>query len=281
MLRNNLLSPLAAFVGSVTLLSSSVLGLAAPANAAAGFNRMVDSPTKFQNIVNEFDAFVSVEGKKVADKIVGARRLDNNKLKLTFDANLTFYFINEGANFRNQLGLSSTGTTQLAPTILFNDISCTQESLKGCSYRWNRDANLAYGTPDGKPLQKGDYYDAGLFKAGTSFDFFLRQDGYNRKSANVWHTQTKDNSDGLQHLMAYEYKDFLVLAFEDQTNGGDKDYNDVVFVADIKRANVKSIPSAATPEPSQWAGIGLAIFLGWRLQRFQKSQSLNNPKDSH
>ncbi len=75
--------------------------------------------------------------------------------------------------------------------------------------------------------------------------------------------------------MAYDYKDYLVLAFEDITKGGDKDYNDVVFVVDIKKENVNAIPSAATPEPTQWAGIALAVFLGWRLQRLQKSQSLN------
>jgi hypothetical protein len=97
MFRNHLLSSLAACVGSLTLLGSSVLGLAAPANAAAGFNRMADSPTDFQSIVNEFDVFANVESKKIDDSIVGARRLDNNRLNLTYDANLTFYFINEGA----------------------------------------------------------------------------------------------------------------------------------------------------------------------------------------
>jgi hypothetical protein len=74
--------------------------------------------------------------------------------------------------------------------------------------------------------------------------------------------------------MAFDYKNYLVLAFEDISYGGDKDYNDVVFAVDIGEANLMQLAtvSAAAPEPTQWAGIGLAILIGWRLQRLQKSQ---------
>ena len=267
MSRNHFLFPLSGLFGGLALLGAT-FGIVDPVQAA-GFERATSSPRAFHSIIDDFNQFAHLESGEIDKLLVDARKLDNNRLNLTYDADITFYFIDEGAIYRTQLGMSSVGTSQNDPTILFNDIACT----KGCSLTGHRDPDLAFGTPDGKALAKGDYFDIGTLKAGTTFDFFLRQDGYNRSEANIWHTVTEQNSDRVQHLMAYDYKDYLVLAFEDRTNGGDKDYNDVIFVVDIKKENVDAIPSAATPEPTQWAGIGLAILLGLRLQRLQKSQS--------
>jgi hypothetical protein len=107
-------------------------------------------------------------------------------------------------------------------------------------------------------------------EAGSSIDFYLHQDGYGKSYANTWYSQTERNSDGIQHLIAYDYKNYLVLAWEDMTNGGDLDYNDVVFVVDIGEANIENIPTAATPEPHEWAAVILVLMLGWKFQGARK-----------
>jgi len=112
----------------------------------------------------------------------------------------------------------------------------------------------------------GDYYNVGTIQAGSSLDFYLRQDGYGRNYANTWYTDAARNSDNMQHLLAYEYQNYLVLGWEDLTGGGDLDYNDVVFVVDIGEANLDNIPTEGAPEPQEWMGVLLLIGLGWKLK---------------
>ncbi len=68
-----------------------------------------------------FQQFVQAES--VALPNSGQFKLDPNKLNLKYDHDVSVYFINEGAGYRNQLAFESTGTTNKSG-LLFNDISC-------------------------------------------------------------------------------------------------------------------------------------------------------------
>jgi len=239
--------------------------------ADVGFNRRSSDPTNpfYQNI-NDFQRFVNGEYNTLNATQVGARQLDASKLNLKFDAEISVFFINEGANYRNQLGVNTTGSTVVNNQILFNDLTCTT----GCQYLGYRAPSNQFGTPDNKPLQIGDYFNLGTVKAGTTLDFFLRQDGYNRPSAQSFYAQPERNSDKLQHLMAYDYNDILVLAWEDMTNGGDKDYNDVVFAVNIGKKNINQISTVggrAVPEPATLVGGFIATAFGWLFKKHRQA----------
>lgn len=57
--------------------------------------------------------------------------------------------------------------------------------------------------------------------------------------------------------MAYEYQDYLVLAWEDIKNGGDLDYNDVVMAVDFGKANLQHLSgdTQSVPEPGTIGGL--------------------------
>jgi hypothetical protein len=58
---------------------------------------------------------------------------------------------------------------------------------------------------------------------------------------------------------------YLVLGFEDLFGGGDRDFNDLLFVVDIGGINVAEL--TATPEPATMASMGAFLGLGWALLR--------------
>lgn len=257
------------FVCGIAILSPMTLAIATPADAfefqtfAEGqadygftFNRASDSPTMFHSVVDEFQQFARTESSEILNSELMLRQLDSSQLRLTYDHNVNVYFINEGANYRNQLGISSIGTTVFDSTLLFEDITCTQN----CIYPAYRSPKNTFGTPDGNPLGIGDYVNLGNIQAGTSLEFFLRGDGYARNNTPTWFTDDSQNVDGLQHAIAYDYKvqqsgDFLILAWEDIYGGGDLDYNDVVVAVELGTANIANITTAGAPEPSTIAGV--------------------------
>ena len=211
-----------------------------------GFNRRSHNANHaFYQKINQFQQFINTEKNSLDASQIGARTLDLNKLHLNFDSKVSVYFINEGAGYRNQLGLQTTGGTVINSKILFNDVTCTSTDCKNPRHF---NPQKPFGLADKQPLQIGDYFHLGKMKAGTKLDFFLRQDGYNKPSAQQFYTQRDRNPDQLQHLIAYDYQDILVLAWEDMTNGGDKDYNDLVFAVDIGKKNIDQIPTLVVPE---------------------------------
>ncbi|MCC5646172.1 DUF4114 domain-containing protein [Nostoc sp. CHAB 5824] len=218
-----------------------------------------------------FQQFVQAES--VALPNSGQVKLDPNKLNLKYDHDVSVYFINEGAGYRNQLAFNATGTTNKSG-LLFNDISCEGAACIG-------------GAWGGNALKLGDGVKVGNITAGTQLDFWLRADGLNRgKSANIFGTETTSNADGLQHAVAYAYNNYILLAFEDlygglhasgidsatgkSNEGSDRDFNDVVVVLDIGEANVKELIGATVPEPSvtlSMFGVGAVSMFGLRRRR--------------
>jgi hypothetical protein len=140
------------FTSLVLGLGVALFGSIGAANAA-GFQRAATNPTDFHKIIGEFQQFARNEREALDLSELGARTLDPTKLKLTYSQDIDIYFINEGAGYRNQLGVTSTGTTNLNQ-IVFPDITCTSPQ---CLYTGYRAPSNKFGTPDNKPLQIGDY----------------------------------------------------------------------------------------------------------------------------
>ena len=112
-------------------------------------------------------------------------------------------------------------------------------------------------TTDVLSLQKssdGIVYNAvaialGLTINHNDFGFYLdTPDG-------VWFSETKYNSDGVDHMVAFNAGDVdsWALAWEDLAGGGDEDYNDFVLLAD------DILPVKSVPEPGILALMGFGL----------------------
>ena len=224
-------------------LGTASLAIAAtlPANAIFSFSdfdfHRYDSPdTEFHTTeyldedgnsmgqgLSAFEQFIHEEASAIDLEQLNARRLDATKLDMIFDIeDLKVYFIHEGAGYRNQLKLTTTGTTN-------------QEGLVFVNASMGNDSEL---------LSPGDYVSLGEVKAGTTLDFALLANAFENSSFYTYYAGDDRNPDNLQHVMAYDYQGYLILAWEDLYEGGDKDYNDIVFAIDIGD-NITVVP----PEP--------------------------------
>ena len=242
------------FATSLLITAAAITGAfsqIAPAAALSSSSSVWDKPQptiygKSQTGFNDapYQKFVQKEGVAIPNS--GQFQLDSSKLGLKYDHNVSAFFINEGAGYRNQLAFTSTGKTK-TEGLLFKDISCAGA---GCVGAWGGDA-----------LKLGDGVKVGEIKGGSQLDFFLRADGLNRKAnATVFGTQTIQNADGLQHLVAYGFdKKYLLLGFEDlygakgatggKNENSDRDFNDAVFLVDIGEKNLNALVKPV-PEPS-------------------------------
>ena len=261
------------FATSLFITAAAITGAfsqIAPAAALSASNSVWDKPqptifSKSQTGFNDapYQKFVQQEGVAIPNS--GQFLLNPSKLGLKYDYNVSAFFINEGAGYRNQLAFTSVGQTK-TEGLLFKDISCEGA---GCVGAWG-----------GNALKLGDSVKVGEIKGGSQLDFFLRADGLNRKAtANVFGTQTSQNADGLQHLVAYGFdKKYLLLGFEDlygaknatggKSENSDRDFNDAVFVIDIGEKNLNSLIKPV-PEPSvtlALVGLGAAGLLLRRRQ---------------
>ncbi|MEH1920400.1 DUF4114 domain-containing protein [Nostoc sp.] len=212
-----------------------------------------ESQTGFKD--TPFQKFVQQESVYLTNS--GQFKLDPSQLKLKSDYDVSVYFINEGASYRNQLAFNATGTTNKSG-LIFKDASCDGV---GCMMGGGINA-----------LKFGDGVDIGNVAGGTQLDFFLKANGLNSSNGNIFGTQTASNADRLQHAVAYAYNNYIILAFEDLYGGlhasgidsatgksnqnSDRDFNDLVVVLDIGEANVKALIGASVPEPS----VTLSIF---------------------
>jgi hypothetical protein len=274
-MKSTFLTPLLAATVSLTGLVTK-----AETASASGFSwdNSWTQPTvlnKSQTGFNDspFQQFVQAEGMAVPNS--GQFKLDPKKLKLKYNHNVSVFFINEGAGFRNQLAFNATGTTNKSG-LLFNDISC---GGTGC-----------LGVGGGSTLNVGDGVNIGNVAAGTQLDFFLRADGLNRgNSGNIFGTQTTSNADKLQHTVAYAYNNYIVMGFEDlygdlrasgvdpltgrQNENSDRDFNDVVVVLDLGKENIDHLIETV-PEPSVTLSMAAIAAIGaLKLRRRQARNS--------
>lgn len=270
-----------ALIAATATLTGLVSKVETASAADFNWNSSWTQPTvynKSQTGFNDtpFQQFVQAES--VALPNSGQFKLDPSKLNLKYDHDVSVYFINEGAGYRNQLAFEATGTTNKSG-LLFNDISCEGD---GCVGGWG-----------GNALKLGDGVKVGNVTAGTQLDLWLRADGLNRgNSANIFGTDTASNADGLQHAVAYAYNNYILLAFEDLygnlyasgvdsatgkwNEGSDRDFNDVVVVLDVGEANVKALIGATVPEPSvtlSMFAVGAVSMFGLRRRRQSRTSN--------
>lgn len=172
-------------------------------------------------------------------------KLDPSKLFLRMQAkeDIRVYFLAEGAGYMNSMGFAFTPAGSSTP---------------GTPYLIYPNASTHHLTrTNDAPVKPGDYVDIGKGGNGWQLDFFLVQDAYNvwknqkvrdpKKFTWFWNDIDK-NGDGIQHVVAFALPDspYVLVGFEDLTGGGDRDYNDCLFVVDI---GIENIPSL-TDDPS-------------------------------
>ncbi|MBD2446423.1 DUF4114 domain-containing protein [Nostoc sp. FACHB-152] len=211
----------------------------------------------FLPLIPQFQALVQKERVGISADKVEAQKLDFTQLFLKQKHNVRVWFINEGASYRNQLAYEAIKGEKYDKGMIFEDVSCNSTRNK-----------CQLGEKDGV-LDIGDFVDLGSFKAGTQLNFLLKADGYSKTSRNgdIYGADASLNPDGLQHLMAWKVGNYLMMGFEDLRKGGDKDYNDTVFVMDFGKNNFKT---AAVPEPSATLpllGLGALGMLKLRRRR--------------
>ncbi|MBW4505842.1 MAG: DUF4114 domain-containing protein [Scytonematopsis contorta HA4267-MV1] len=179
-------------------------------------------------------------------------QVDPKRLLLKNDYDVSIYFVNERASYRNQLAYQATGGLNQSG-LVFNDVSCNDP--------------VCVNVGGGNALKLGDGIKLGKIPGNTQLDLWLRADGLNNgDSSNLYSTQTSPNPDKLQHAVAYVYNDYLLVGFEDlygplkatgkdPSNGrsyenSDRDFNDVVFAVDIGRKNIEELKKKRVPEPT-------------------------------
>lgn len=258
------------FLTGCLAITTTLTGIALSAPAQAfSWNNSWEQPAIQSKAATGFDdspfqAFVQAE--RVALPNAGLLQLDPSKLFLKQDHNVSVFFINEGATYKNQLAFAATGATNTSG-LVFNNISSRQSIIS--------ESNGA--------LSLGDSVSLGTIKGGTQLDFWLRANGYNGGS-NIFGTKTESNLDRLQHVVAYAYNNYIMLGFEDlygdlgatgvdpltgkRNERSDRDFNDVVMVVDIGEANMRELTEV--PEPSTvlaMIGAGIATVLGIRRRQ--------------
>ena len=231
-------------LGTPILSSLSFIMLNAFQSLAFSVQPLSNDTTGFKNVIGEYQSFVQKEGIGIGNP--GLVKLDPSKLTLAAAHEVKVFFLNEGASKLNDLTFSATGFPPTTGTV-FEKISCKV----GC------EISEANGN-----LNIGDWVNLGLFNAGTTLDFKLLAKGKNG-ATDTYGAKAQDNPDGLDHLVAYQYKDRVILGFEDlfgplketdgRNEGSDRDFNDVVAVVDLPVAQ-----AAAVPEPTTMAGLALA-----------------------
>lgn len=213
--------------------------------------------------LNELKRLTTGESKAQTQAFLSSYQLDASKLFWNGVDPVEVYFINEGAAYRNQLTYSAyDGAGNLKQSgMIFNDISSRNSILS------EKNGALALG--QGVSL--------GGFVGATQLDFSIISDGFrlSKPGPNAKAKQTENyekevarrtlgadpakNSDGLQHVVAFQHNNWYILGFEDIVGGGDLDYNDVIFA--VRGIQHGAPPAEDVPEPSALLGI-LALGVG-------------------
>lgn len=255
----------AAFSATTVLLLASAqaraLDIVAPAQNAGSDT---DAASFQKNVLPDLTKFLNTklsEYQKVDD---GAYTLDPSKLTIKNAADVRVYFVGEGASYHNTLGFTTDGSGTMKSSsaeLIFPDASSSVTSYNpGTTIK--RTGN--------EPLLPGDFVSLGKISSGSQLDFFLISDGA-RGGKNVFSTQTSQNPDGINHVVSFAYampgSPYLIIGFEDQLGGGDRDFNDLIFAVDIGAANIKDLVS--TPEPAHLLTLGSFAGLAFWMRRRQ------------
>ena len=238
------------------------LDIASPVYQAGSDSKSAD----FQaNYLPTFQEFINANlTEKGALQDTSSLSLDPSKLFLSTQSDVRAYFIGEGAGYHNTLGFNVTGSGIETgdPQLIFPDSSSRN------SYYQDADSTQGYRSSS-YPLLPGDFVDLGTHEAGTQLDFFVIANGANG-GTNVFSTNESINPDGINHVISYAIEDspYLLIGFEDLYGGGDRDFNDLILVADIGESNVQNLILTSNPEPSTL--LTLSLFSGFAYLKTRK-----------
>lgn len=185
--------------------------------------------------VNYMPSFLKIINDQLSESVVftGVQgfKLDASRLFLRSksDKPIRIYFLFEGAGYHNTVGFAWTpagSSSRGAATVLFPDASIKSGNQRT---QW-------------EPLKCGDFVEIGVGDRGFQLDFFLISDAVNGGKQWLWN-DPNENSDSLQHVVAFMLPGtpYILLGFEDIVGGGDRDYNDALFVVDIGQTNADDL----------------------------------------
>ncbi|MBD2595115.1 PEP-CTERM sorting domain-containing protein [Nostoc sp. MBR 210] len=275
---------------AATTLVTGLWVSATPANAVNIQSRN-EAPVEFKDNIQDFKDFVGKESRYLSPETIGAHKVDLSQLTLKYAHDTKVFFIGETAGgYRNRLDFQATYGDTVTTGKIFGDTSCSTKDSAFQNFKEfcaNPNDALANKTQQDSPLKVGDWVSLGKFQAGTTLDFLLHSNDINggisgknqqgQTVKGVFGLNEATNPDGLQHVMTYVYKNFLVLGYEDLWGGGDKDYNDVVFAIDIGSRNATALTKGVSvPEPSATlalVGIGAVGVLKTRRRSLKKANS--------
>ena len=110
-----------------------------------------------------------------------------------------------------------------------------------------------------------------LYETGTGRPYTVKSGAEDYAAGHIPHSAFID----LQGQLSIEDSPYLLIGFEDLLNGGDRDFNDLLFAVDIGVQNVQAL--VPTPEPSL---IVLALLLGgiaFVIKRREDARNLSMP----
>ncbi len=187
---------------------------------------------------------INNEASSLSQSFLSQYQLDTSKLFWNGVDPVEVYFVNEGAGYRNQLFYTAKDAADNITSSgkIFDDISSPYSKL----------------SEGNGPLVLGQGLSLGKFVGPTQLDFMIKSNGKNGGTTMLG-TNPAANPGGLQHVVAFQHKDWTILGFEDIVGGGDRDYNDVIFAV---RGIQEGVPTTeSVPEPSALLGL-LAMGIG-------------------
>lgn len=209
--------------------------------------------TKPSTSLEELKKLINNEANALSQGFLAQYELDTSKLFWNGVDPVEVYFINEGAGYRNQLFYTATNASGglTSGGKIFDDIS-------------SRDSKLSESNG---PLALGQGVSLGAFVGATQLDFMIKSNGKNGGNTMLG-TNAAANPSGLQHVVAFQHQDWIILGFEDIVGGGDRDYNDVIFAV---RGIQHGAPPEDVPEPSALLGIAALAIGGFTTLRRRKA----------
>jgi len=179
---------------------------------------------------------ILVEGQ--AQDLNGPLVMADANIKLLQDAQVRVVFVDEAASYRNSVGCF---ITTLSPAAITGSAQITDDKqmvFENAS-KVNSGGTLVRGDTKlllPNPVPKDSYIGG----------YFL-QNGYDNSSATDFYTIPALNSDGDRHYVAFvdDINQKIVIALEDLTDLGDKDFNDVIYILDINpfsAADISGLP---------------------------------------